>query len=39
MAEGPVNHFLGERWEAHSTGTEPMSYVHSLTTREKSEVK
>lgn len=30
MAEGLVNHFLGERWEAHSAGTSPAGYVHPL---------
>ncbi len=30
MAEGLVNHFLGEQWEAYSAGTEPAGYVHPL---------
>jgi arsenate reductase len=30
MAEGLVNHFLGERWQAVSAGTEPSGYVHPL---------
>ncbi|RME78158.1 MAG: arsenate reductase ArsC [Chloroflexi bacterium] len=30
MAEGLVNHFLGDRWEAFSAGTEPAGYVHPL---------
>jgi arsenate reductase len=30
MAEGLVNHFLGDRWEAFSAGTEPAESVHSL---------
>lgn len=30
MAEGLVNHFLGESWEAHSGGTKPSGYVHPL---------
>jgi arsenate reductase len=30
MAEGLVNHFLGESWQAHSAGTEPAGYVHPL---------
>ncbi|MDX1687819.1 MAG: arsenate reductase ArsC [Candidatus Promineifilaceae bacterium] len=30
MAEGLVNHFLGDRWHAHSAGTEPAGYVHPL---------
>mgnify|MGYP003565540095 CR=1 FL=1 len=30
MAEGLVNHFLAEHWEAFSAGTEPSGYVHPL---------
>jgi arsenate reductase len=30
MAEGLVNHFLPEEWEAYSAGTEPAGYVHPL---------
>jgi arsenate reductase len=30
MAEGLVNHFLGDDWEAHSAGTHPSGYVHTL---------
>jgi len=30
MAEGLVNAFLGERWEAFSAGTQPAGYVHPL---------
>ncbi|MFO7741447.1 MAG: arsenate reductase ArsC [Anaerolineae bacterium] len=30
MADGLVNHFLGDRWEAFSAGTEPSGYVHPL---------
>ncbi|MDR7435727.1 MAG: arsenate reductase ArsC [Armatimonadota bacterium] len=30
MAEGLVNHFLSDRWEAYSAGTEPAGYVHPL---------
>ncbi len=30
MAEGLINHFLGETWQAHSAGTEPTGYVHPL---------
>lgn len=30
MAEALVNHFLGASWEAHSAGTKPAGYVHSL---------
>ena len=30
MAEGLVNHFLGDEWEAYSAGTTPAGYVHPL---------
>lgn len=30
MAEGLVNHFLGDQWEAYSAGTHPAGYVHPL---------
>ncbi|MBC7237173.1 MAG: arsenate reductase ArsC [Chloroflexi bacterium] len=30
MAEGLVNRFLGDRWQAHSAGTRPAGYVHPL---------
>ncbi|MCS7283754.1 MAG: arsenate reductase ArsC [Anaerolineae bacterium] len=30
MAEGLVNHFLGDQWEAYSAGTHPSGYVHPL---------
>jgi len=30
MAEGLVNHFMGDQWEAYSAGTEPAGYVHPL---------
>ena len=30
MAEGLTNHFLREKWVAHSAGTEPAGYVHPL---------
>ncbi len=30
MAEGLVNHFLGDCWQAHSGGTQPAGYVHPL---------
>ena len=30
MAEGLVNHFLGDAWEAYSAGTQPSGYVHPL---------
>lgn len=33
MAEGWVNHLLGDRWEARSAGTRPASAVHPLAVR------
>lgn len=33
MGEGLVNHFLEDRWEAFSAGTEPAGYVHPLAIR------
>lgn len=30
MAEGLVNHFLGEEWTAYSAGTRPVGFVHPL---------
>jgi arsenate reductase len=30
MAEGLVNSFLGDEWEAYSAGTAPAGYVHPL---------
>lgn len=30
MAEGLINHFMGDQWEAYSAGTEPAGYVHPL---------
>jgi arsenate reductase len=30
MAQGLVNHFLGEKWVAHSAGTQPTGSVHPL---------
>ncbi len=30
MAEGLVDHFLGEKWEAYSAGMSPAGYVHPL---------
>lgn len=30
MAEGLVNHYLGDRWKAYSAGTQPAGYVHPL---------
>jgi arsenate reductase len=30
MAEGLVNYFRGDEWEAYSAGTKPAGYVHPL---------
>jgi arsenate reductase len=30
MAEGLVNHFLGDKWQAQSAGTNPAGYVHPM---------
>jgi arsenate reductase len=30
MAEGLVNHFLHDEWEASSAGTDPAGYVHPM---------
>jgi arsenate reductase len=30
MAEGLVDHFLSDRWEAFSAGTKPSGYVHPM---------
>jgi arsenate reductase len=30
MAEGLVNYFLGDEWEAYSAGTRPAGYVHPM---------
>jgi len=38
MAEGLVNHFLGDRWEAYSAGTAPTGHVHPLATQAMAEL-
>ena len=38
MAEGLVNHYLGDRWEAFSAGTKPSGYVHPLAVRVMAEL-
>jgi arsenate reductase (thioredoxin) len=38
MAEGLVNHYLGDEWQAYSAGTNPAGYVHSLAVRAMSEL-
>ena len=38
MAEGLVNHFLGDRWKAFSAGTKPADYVHPLAVQAMAEL-
>jgi len=38
MAEGLVNHYLGDEWKAYSAGTAPVGYVHPLTIQVMSEL-
>lgn len=38
MAEGLVNQFMGDRWEAFSAGTRPSGYVHPLAIRAMEEL-
>lgn len=38
MAEGLINHLLGERWQADSAGTEPSGYVHPLAIQAMDEI-
>jgi arsenate reductase len=38
MAEGLVNHFLGDAWEAFSAGTHPTGSVHPLAIQVMSEL-
>ncbi|MBN1180592.1 MAG: arsenate reductase ArsC [Anaerolineae bacterium] len=38
MAEGLVNHFLGDRWEAHSAGTRPAGVVHPFAVQAMAEI-
>ena len=33
MAEGLVNHYLGDEWRACSAGTDPAGHVHPLAVR------
>ena len=39
MAEGLVNHFLGEVWQAYSAGTDPAGYVHPLAVEAMAELR
>ncbi len=38
MAEALINHFLGERWQAFSAGTQPAGYVHPLAVQALKEI-
>jgi len=38
MAEGLVNHYLGDEWSAYSAGTRPAGYVHPLAVQVMSEL-
>jgi arsenate reductase (thioredoxin) len=38
MAEGFINHYLGDRWHAESAGTQPSGYVHPLAIRAMQEL-
>lgn len=38
MAEGLINHDLGDRWQAFSAGTLPAGYVHPLAIRALAEL-
>jgi arsenate reductase len=38
MAEGLVNHYLGDEWQAYSAGTKPAGYVHPLAVQVMSEL-
>lgn len=38
MAEGWINHLLGDRWEARSAGTRPAAQVHPLAVAVMAEV-
>ena len=38
MAEGLVNNYLGDEWEAYSAGTDPAGYVHPMAVQAMSEL-
>jgi arsenate reductase len=38
MAEALINHRLGDTWQAHSAGTDPAGFVHSMAVRVLSEM-
>ncbi len=39
MAQGLVNHFLGDTWQGYSAGTEPAGYVHPMALQVMSELE
>jgi len=38
MAEGLINHFLGDQWIAFSAGTRPSGYVHDLAVKAMAQI-
>ncbi len=38
MAEGLVNHYLSDTWEAYSAGTKPSGYVHPMAIKAMAEL-
>jgi arsenate reductase len=38
MAEGLINHFLGDYWLAYSAGMQPVGYVHPLAAQVMAEI-
>jgi len=38
MAEGLINHYLGDTWQAYSAGTDPSGYVHPLAIKAMSDL-
>ncbi len=38
MAEGLVNFYLGDRWQAYSAGTQPSGFVHPLAVQAMAEL-
>lgn len=38
MAEGLINHYLGDTWQAYSAGTAPSGYVHPLAIKAMAEL-
>lgn len=38
IAEAVINHFLGDRWQAFSAGTQPFGYVHPMALKALAEI-